>query len=122
MVILHQFSLNFASFSTGALIAASTDLSFNLYGYLAVGLNNFLTALYLVMVKKTPAHQGLSATGLLFYNAALSIPALGLALLVTREPWQIRYYPLFHARGFRVNFLQSHNSPHLLSTLLFGVN
>jgi len=38
-------------------VAASTDLSFNLYGYVSVGLNDFLTALYLVMVKRSPATQ-----------------------------------------------------------------
>ena len=86
----------------GALIAASTDLSFNLYGYLSVMVNNFLTALYLVMVKKSPAYQGLSSTGLLFYMATLSILPLTAALLLTREPWQLRYYPGFLSRGFRV--------------------
>ena len=89
----------------GALIAASTDLSFNLYGYLAVTLNNFLTALYLVMVKKVPGYQGLTSTGILFYTAGLSIPMLVAALLLTREPWHLKYYPNFFSHGFRVSTL-----------------
>jgi hypothetical protein len=55
--------------AAGACIAALSDLSFNLYGYAAVLGNDFLTALYLILVKNTPAINGLTTTGLLFYNS-----------------------------------------------------
>lgn len=86
----------------GAIVAASTDLTFNLYGYASVGLNDFLTALYLVMVKKSPATQGLTTTGLLFYNAVLSMPALALALVVSGEAVQLAKFPDMHRQSFRV--------------------
>lgn len=86
-------------------MAASTDLSFNLYGYVFVGLNDFLTALYLVMVKRSPAVQGLTTTGLLFYNALLSIPMLAFALAMSPEPWRLLDFPDLHSRSFRVGGL-----------------
>jgi len=91
----------------GALVAASTDLSFNLYGYVSVGLNDFLTALYLVMVKRSPATQGLTTTGILFYNAVLSMPALAVALTISREPWHLLQFPDLHSRGFRATLMLS---------------
>lgn len=47
----------------GAIVAALTDLTFNARGYAAVLGNNLLTALYLIMVKHTPAASELSTTG-----------------------------------------------------------
>lgn len=87
----------------GALVAASTDLTFNFYGYVSVGLNDFLTALYLVMVKRSPATQGLTTTGILFYNAVLSMPALALALAVSKEPWHLLTFPDLYSKSFRVS-------------------
>lgn len=90
--------------AAGALVAASTDLTFNFYGYVSVGLNDFLTALYLVMVKRSPATQGLTTTGILFYNAALSMPALALALAISQEPRHLVLFPDLYSRSFRVSF------------------
>ncbi len=86
----------------GAVIAAATDLSFSLSGYSAVIGNDFLTALYLILVKNTPATAGLTTTGLLFYNAALSLPILGVALAASKEPAGIIAYPDSDSWGFRV--------------------
>ncbi len=86
----------------GAVIAAATDLTFSLYGYSAVIGNDFLTALYLILVKNTPATAGLTTTGLLFYNAALSLPILGVALAASSEPAGIIAYPDAGTWGFRV--------------------
>lgn len=41
------------------MMAAATDLSFNPRGYAAVLCNDLLTSLYLIMVKNTPATNGL---------------------------------------------------------------
>lgn len=87
---------------TGAVIAAATDLTFSLYGYTAVLGNDFLTALYLILVKNTPATAGLTTTGLLFYNAALSLPLLAVAVAVSPEPAGVLAYPDSASRGFRV--------------------
>ena len=96
--------------SAGAVVAAATDLTFSLYGYIAVIINNFLTALYLIMVKNSPATSGLTTTGLLGYNAALSLPLLTAALAVSKEPRQLQLYPGFRWRGFQVWFRHMHAS------------
>jgi hypothetical protein len=57
------YTLDYCTLDAGALIAAATDLTFNPVGYLAVLLNDLLTSLYLIMVKNTPATNGLSTTG-----------------------------------------------------------
>jgi len=85
----------------GAGVAAATDLTFSAYGYAAVVLNDFLTALYLILVKNSPASSGLTTTGLLFYNAALSLPLLGGAVALSGEPAGILAYPDKHSRGFQ---------------------
>jgi len=46
--------------------------------------------------------QGLTTTGILFYNAVLSMPALAVALTISREPWHLLQFPDLHSRGFRV--------------------
>lgn len=46
----------------GAVIAALTDLTFNVRGYAAVFANNLLTALFLVMIKRTSSKAGLTTT------------------------------------------------------------
>lgn len=91
----------------GAVVAAATDLTFSLYGYVAVIINNFLTALYLIMVKNSPATAGLTTTGLLGYNAALSLPLLTAALALSNEPRQIRLYPGFRWHGYQVSMALS---------------
>ncbi|DBA68247.1 hypothetical protein WJX79_002261 [Trebouxia sp. C0005] len=91
----------------GAVVAAATDLTFSLYGYVAVVINNFLTALYLIMVKNSPATSGLTTTGLLGYNAALSLPLLTAALALSNEPRQISLYPGFRWRGYQVSMVLS---------------
>lgn len=84
----------------GAVLAALSDLSFNLTGYLAVFSNDMMTALYLILVKDSPA--ALTTTGVLFYNAALSLPLLAVATALSGEPSLIRDYPLKGDPGFRM--------------------
>lgn len=92
----------------GALIAAATDLTFNATGYLAVLGNDLLTSLYLIMVKNMPATNGLSTTGMLFYNSTLSLPMLAAAVFLTGEPERMLRYPkLFQPRFQFVLFLAS---------------
>lgn len=98
----------------GALVAAATDLSFQPAGYAAVLANDLLTALYLVRVKATPATQGLTTTGLLFYNASLSLPLLAGALALSREPAGILRYEGYHVMGLRVHPLSPHTQAHTL--------
>ena len=86
----------------GALIAAATDLTFNPSGYAAVMCNDLLTSLYLIMVKNTPATNGLSTTGMLFYNSTLSLPMLLGAMVYMGEPTAILTYPQLYSPHFLV--------------------
>lgn len=45
---------------------------------------------------------GRHAQGLLFYNAALSVPMLAVAVATSSEPATIRAYPRLDDRGFQV--------------------
>ncbi|KAL6778279.1 hypothetical protein ACKKBG_A17590 [Auxenochlorella protothecoides x Auxenochlorella symbiontica] len=85
----------------GALVAAFTDMSFNMRGYAAVLANDLLTSLYLIMVKNNPASHGLSTTGMLFYNSVLSLPLLGGVLLLRSEVWRVLAYPLLLSPQFQ---------------------
>lgn len=89
----------------GALMAAATDITFNFQGYMAVLANDVLTSLYLIMVKNTPASNGLSTTGMLFYNSTLSIPMLVLAVVIAGEPFGVAQYPLLMSRSFQLILL-----------------
>ena len=53
-------------------------------------------------VKKTPAHHGLSTTGLLFYNALLSLPLLAVSLAASPEPARILAFPGLMSPGLHV--------------------
>lgn len=91
----------------GALMAAATDLSFNPRGYAAVLCNDLLTSLYLIMVKNTSASNGLSTTGMLFYNSMLSLPMLFGAVIVKGELTHMAEYPLLWHRTFQLVLLAS---------------
>ena len=58
---------------TGAIVAAATDLAFNLRGYVGILTNDLLTAIYLVMLKNLPAAKLLDTWTLLYYNAIISV-------------------------------------------------
>jgi len=90
---------------TGALVAAASDLSFNAFGYMAVLGNDLMTSMYLILVKDSP--HTLTTTGVLFYNATLSLPLLAGAVALSGEPELIRNFPLIENGSFRMVLLAS---------------
>jgi solute carrier family 35 protein len=114
----------------GALIAAMNDLTFHLGGYIMVFLNNFLTAMNGVMMKKATVSRTCSNMGILFYNSLFSF----IALLVAGIAYD---YSTYHSRGDHavavttdstvsifmkvVEFDGWHNSSFLLTFLLASV-
>ncbi|KAL1116388.1 hypothetical protein AAG570_004862 [Ranatra chinensis] len=61
--------------TVGAVIAASSDLGFNLQGYIFVLLSDFLTATNGVYTKKIlGGHKDIGKDGLMFYSALFMLP------------------------------------------------
>ncbi|KAM4054222.1 nucleotide sugar transporter SLC35D2 [Anomaloglossus baeobatrachus] len=66
-------ALSILSIVSGAFIAASFDLTFNLEGYTIVLMNDLFTAAYSVYTKEKINPKELGKYGVLFYNAAFMI-------------------------------------------------
>jgi len=72
----------------GTLIAGSSDLTFNLFGYLFTFSNNFCTAAYLILIKILGTKSGpdpLSSFELVFWNSLMSLPIMSLLAFITGE-------------------------------------
>ncbi|KAK9207747.1 hypothetical protein WN944_000093 [Citrus x changshan-huyou] len=62
--------------ATGCVIAALGDFSFDLFGYSMALTSVFFQTMYLVLVEKSGAEDGLSSVEIMFYNSFLSLPFL----------------------------------------------
>ncbi|CAD6337387.1 unnamed protein product [Miscanthus lutarioriparius] len=71
--------------ATGVLIAALGDFSFDLYGYRMALTSVFFQTMYLILVEKSGAEDGLSSVDLMFYNSILSLPFLFFLIIATGE-------------------------------------
>uniref|UniRef100_A0A0K2TSG2 Sugar phosphate transporter domain-containing protein n=1 Tax=Lepeophtheirus salmonis TaxID=72036 RepID=A0A0K2TSG2_LEPSM len=69
----------------GALIAASHDLSFNMFGYVIIMLNNLSTALNSVITKKKLNNREIGPYGLAYYNSLFMIIPMIILCLITRS-------------------------------------
>jgi len=119
----------------GTLIAGSSDLTFNMFGYIFTFSNNVSTATYLILIKILGTKSGpeaLSSFELVFWNSLMSFPIMSLLALITGE--MSKFYLQEHtsellvlfaiscAMGFIFNFIvfmcTSVNSP--LATSVTG--
>ncbi|GLT47973.1 hypothetical protein SLA2020_216200 [Shorea laevis] len=71
--------------AAGVLIAALGDFSFDLFGYSMALTSVFFQTMYLVLVEKSGAEDGLSSVEIMFYNSFLSLPFLLFLIIVTGE-------------------------------------
>ena len=77
----------------GALVAALTDLAFNLRGYISILSNDLLTSVYLIMVKNLPAAKATDTYTLLYYNAMISMIPLAITSVILGDPAKILAHP-----------------------------
>ncbi|KAI4998558.1 hypothetical protein ZWY2020_053900 [Hordeum vulgare] len=78
-------SLSVVCTALGVLVAALGDFSFDLYGYSMALISVFFQTMYLILVEKSGADDGLSSMELMFYNSILSIPFLFFIIVATGE-------------------------------------
>lgn len=80
-----QVSLSVLFTAFGVIIAALGDFSFDLFGYTMALTSVFFQTMYLVLVEKSGAEDGLSSVELMFYNGYLSLPFLLFLIIATGE-------------------------------------
>ncbi|XP_044462849.1 UDP-galactose/UDP-glucose transporter 7 [Mangifera indica] len=80
-----QVALSVLLTALGCIIAAIGDFSFDLFGYSMALTSVFFQTMYLVLVEKSGAEDGLSSIEIMFYNSFLSLPFLLFLILITGE-------------------------------------
>ncbi|CAM0913181.1 unnamed protein product [Alopecurus aequalis] len=80
-----QVSLSVVCTALGVLVAALGDFSFDMYGYCMALTSVFFQTMYLILVEKSGADDGLSSMELMFYNSILSLPFLFFIIIATGE-------------------------------------
>ncbi|XVE71319.1 hypothetical protein DITRI_Ditri10aG0141700 [Diplodiscus trichospermus] len=71
--------------AAGVIVAAAGDFSFDLFGYSMALTSVFFQTMYLVLVEKSGADDGLSSVEIMFYNSFLSLPFLLFLIIATGE-------------------------------------
>ncbi|XP_051118982.1 UDP-galactose/UDP-glucose transporter 7 [Andrographis paniculata] len=80
-----QVTLSVILTAAGVIIAALGDFSFDLFGYAMAFTSVFFQTMYLVLVEKSGAEDGLSSVEIMFYNSVLSLPFLAFIIIATGE-------------------------------------
>ncbi|PSS01041.1 UDP-sugar transporter like [Actinidia chinensis var. chinensis] len=80
-----QVTLSVILIAAGVIIAALGDFSFDLVGYSTALTSVFFQTMYLVLVEKSGAEDGLSSIEIMFYNSFLSLPFLIVLIIATGE-------------------------------------
>lgn len=80
-----QVILSVVLTAAGVMIAALGDFSFDLVGYSMAFTSVFFQTMYLVLVEKSGAEDGLSSVEIMFYNSFLSLPFLVFLIIATGE-------------------------------------
>ncbi|KAK6912447.1 Sugar phosphate transporter domain [Dillenia turbinata] len=80
-----QVSLSVLLIAAGVIIAAVGDFSVDIMGYSMALTSVFFQTMYLVLVEKSGAEDGLSSIEIMFYNSFISLPFLFFLIIATGE-------------------------------------
>ncbi|CDP12468.1 unnamed protein product [Coffea canephora] len=80
-----QVTLSVMLTAAGVIIAALGDFSFDPFGYSMALTSVFFQTMYLVLVERSGAEDGLSSIEIMFYNSFLSLPFLLFLIIATGE-------------------------------------
>lgn len=109
-----QVTLSVMLTAAGVIIAALGDFSFDLTGYSMAFISVFFQTIYLVLVERSGAEDGLSSIEIMFYNSFLSLPFLIFLIIATGEfPNSLS---LLFAKSYSLSFLAI-----LILSLLMGI-
>ncbi|XP_027942209.1 UDP-galactose/UDP-glucose transporter 7 [Vigna unguiculata] len=110
----YQVALSVILIAAGVLIAALGDFSFDLFGYSMAFVSVFFQTMYLVLVERSGAEDGLSSLEIMFYNSFLSLPFLMFLIIATGEfPKSLS---LLFAQSYSFSFLMI-----LILSLVMGI-
>ncbi|KAF2302815.1 hypothetical protein GH714_008551 [Hevea brasiliensis] len=88
----HKVTLSVLLTAAGVLIAALGDFSFDLFGYSMAFTSVFFQTMYLILVERSGAEDGLSSVEIMFYNSFLSLPFLMFLIIATGEfPYSLSF-------------------------------
>lgn len=91
----------------GSIIAAMSDISFNLLGYFLATTNNVFTTVNMIYIKLSINSQEISKLELLYYNAVLTILPLGILAYFTNSFEAFSTYNQWTSVGFVICFISS---------------
>ncbi|RNA14364.1 UDP-sugar transporter UST74c [Brachionus plicatilis] len=91
----------------GALVAASDDLTFDVYGYTFITLNNFFTTANGIYTKKKLDNMKMGEYDLLYYNAILTLFPMIILSIYSGELEKLQNYDEWFNPGFWFFFLLS---------------
>ncbi|CAF0869299.1 unnamed protein product [Brachionus calyciflorus] len=104
-----SFSIQFSIYMmiAGAVVAASNDLTFDVYGYTFITLNNFFTAANGIYTKKKLDTMKMGEYDLLYYNALLTLFPMIILSFYSGEVDKLIAYDEWFNPGFWFFFLLS---------------
>ena len=92
----------------GCVMAAVNDVEYDLYGYIAIGLYNAATAIYLVIIKSTKGkHDFLNSYSMMYLNSVMLLPVLLVMSLVTGELAAMKSFEYLYEFNFLFSFSMS---------------
>ncbi|THG01480.1 hypothetical protein TEA_010310 [Camellia sinensis var. sinensis] len=108
-----QVILSVVLTAAGVMIAALGDFSFDLVGYSMAFTSVFFQTMYLVLVEKSGAEDGLSSVEIMFYNSFLSLPFLVFLIIATGEFPDSLSLLFAKAQTFLVRTIPPKEVPHI---------